>query len=245
MSRMSTYVPDKGYSVGRSSYPDLKGVEQYVASAIVADQVATLCLEFDTTVAKNGDHLTVNEGIRSRPRQDYLYGLFRRGIGALAATPYNSTHDASRGSALDFGITMANGENRALTQAEFDWLHARGPLRGIQWTGRLFSRVEQWHHNGGYAYTLPPILDAPLPGTANVHDTEEDDMTPDERKMLKEVHDYVKGLHNTITDKERGVSSRVARVLDDTQFIRREFVVEGRGVRDRLASILTKVKGGN
>lgn len=152
------------YSVGKSSYPDLKGVEQYVATGDVAAQVASLCFEFDTQVAKGGDRLTVNEGIRSRERQDYLYALFLSGRGALAANPYTSTHDHTRGSALDFGVTMPNGQNRALSQAEFDWLHAQAPKRGIRWTGAGFSRVEPWHHNGGYDATLPPITGVNLPG---------------------------------------------------------------------------------
>lgn len=152
------------YSVGKSSYPDLKGVTQYVATAEIAAQVASLCYEFDTQVANGNDRLTVNEGIRSRARQDYLYGLYLSGRGALAAYPYTSTHDHTRGSALDFGITMPNGQNRALTTAEFAWLHARAPLRGIRWTGANFSRVEPWHHNGGYPATLPPIKGVNLPG---------------------------------------------------------------------------------
>lgn len=154
------------YSVGKSSYPDLRGAEQFVATAEIAAQVASLCYEFDTQVAKGGDRLTVNEGIRSHERQDYLYDQYLHHGGALAATPYTSTHDATRGSALDFGITRPDGSNRALTQAEFDWLHARAPQRGIRWTGAGFARVEQWHHNGGYAASVAPIPGVNLPGEA-------------------------------------------------------------------------------
>lgn len=190
-------------SVGRSSYGELNGVEQFVATQEIADQVASLCYEFDTTVAHDGDRLTVNEGIRSRERQTLLYGQYLRG-GVLAAYPFTSTHDASRGSALDFGITSASGVNRALTQGEFDWLHARGAARGIQWTGRYFARVEQWHHNGGYAAQVPPIAGVnrpgePFPGI-------EDDMTPEQdarqqriEKMLTELAPVVKALQ-TKTD---------------------------------------------
>lgn len=152
------------FSVGKSSYPDLRGVTQFVASAVVAAQVASLCYEFDTQVAKGGDRLTVNEGIRSRARQDKLFNDYLYHGGALAANPYTSTHDHTRGSALDFGITRPDGSNRALTTAEFNWLHARAPLRGIRWTGAGFSRVEPWHHNGGYASSLPPITGVNEPG---------------------------------------------------------------------------------
>lgn len=153
------------YPVGKTSYPDIKGQMQYVASLAIANQVASLCYEFDTQVAKNGDRLTVNEGIRSRDRQNYLYYVvYLQQHGALAASPYTSTHDASRGSALDFGITDKNGNNRALTQAEFDWLHMRAPYRGILWTGANFARVEPWHHNGGYVAVVDPIPGVNLPG---------------------------------------------------------------------------------
>ncbi len=155
------------YSVGKSSYPDLRGQTQYVATAEIAAQVASLCYEFDTQVAKGGDRLTVNEGIRSRERQNYLYyTVYLQQHGALAAYPYTSTHDHTRGSALDFGITRPDGSNRALTSAEFDWLHRQAPRRGIRWTGASFIRVEPWHHNGGYAAELPPITGVNLPGAA-------------------------------------------------------------------------------
>lgn len=159
------------YPVGKSSYPDLYNEMQYVASLAVANQVASLCYEFDTQVAKNGDRLTVNEGIRSIERQILLYNRYLHQGGALAATVYpgpppkgTSTHDPSRGSALDFGITSADGVNRALTQAEFDWLHMRAPYRGILWTGANFVRVEPWHHNGGYVAVVDPIPGVNLPG---------------------------------------------------------------------------------
>lgn len=163
-----------GFSVGKSSYGDLKGVEQFVATQDIADQVSSLCFEFDTQVAKNGDRLTVNEGIRSIERQILLYNEYLYHGGSLAAKVYpgpppegTSTHDPSRGSAIDFGITDKNGNNRALTDAEFTWLHANCSRRGIRWTGANFSRVEQWHHNGGYTASLPPITGVRRPGTTN------------------------------------------------------------------------------
>ncbi len=169
------------YPVGKSSYPDLKGQTQYVASLEVARQVASLCYEFDTQVAKNGDRLTVNEGIRSRERQMYLRTQYLYHGGALAAYcsydprpegTWTSTHDASRGSALAFGITDRNGNNRALTPAEFDWLHGRAPRRGIAWTGANFIRVEPWHHNGGYAASVAPIVGVNLPGEPIVKESQ-------------------------------------------------------------------------
>lgn len=192
------------YSVGKSSYPDLKGIEQFVASLDVARQVASLCYEFDTQVAKNGDRLTVNEGIRSRARQDYLYyTVYLKEHGALAAYPYTSTHDETRGSALDFGITDRNGNNRALTQAEFDWLHARAPKRGIAWTGANFIRVEQWHHNGGYPATVAPIAGVNAPGDPIVKESQRPSA-----EVVEETEDIVKITY--ITKKVGGKDVRYA-----------------------------------
>lgn len=162
-----------GHSVGKSSYGDLRGVVQFVASLIVAMQVASLCYEFDTQfpgARARGDRLTVNEGIRSKRRMEILraawehYLAYGSPYAALAAALYFSTHREEIGTALDFGITTKGGGNRAMTAAEAAWVHEHGPARGIVWTGRLFNPQESWHHNGGYAYTLPPINGVNLPG---------------------------------------------------------------------------------
>lgn len=161
------------HSVGKSSYGDLNGIVQFVASLIVAAQVASLCFEFDTEfpgARTRGDRLTVNEGIRSKRRMEILraawetYQRYGTPWAALAAKLYLSTHRQEIGTALDFGITQKDGSNRAMTAAEAQWVHDNGPRRGIVWTGRLFNPQESWHHNGGYAYTLPPIVGVNLPG---------------------------------------------------------------------------------
>jgi hypothetical protein len=164
--------------VGRSSYDDGTSTSPYrkmqvVATAFIALQVASLCYEFDTLfpgARSRGDRLTVNEGIRSRPRQRALrmaWELYKAGMGpwaALAAALYYSTHDETRGSAIDFGITMANGQNRALTVAEAAWVDANGPRRGILPTGMSFNPQERWHKNAGYAWSVAPIKGVNLPG---------------------------------------------------------------------------------
>ncbi|MFJ3383990.1 MULTISPECIES: hypothetical protein [unclassified Curtobacterium] len=166
------------FPVGVSSYDDDSatsphGKTQTVASAVVAQQVASLCYEFDTEfpgAAERGDRLTVNEGIREKPRQVSLRAAWEhyRDYGspwaALAAALYTSTHRPEIGSALDFGITQADGTNRAMTEAEAQWVHDRGVRRGIVWTGRLFVPQERWHHNGGYVATIAPIAGVNQPG---------------------------------------------------------------------------------
>ncbi len=109
----------------------------------------------------------MNEGIRSRARQRALYQAWitykthGKPYATLAANPYTSTHDESRGSALDFGITTKDGSKPSSDAAEFDWLHTNGVKRGIRWTGANFRPVEQWHHNGGYPATIPDHLGTP------------------------------------------------------------------------------------
>lgn len=171
-----------GHSVGRSSYGDLKGVEQFVASLIVAQQVASLAYEFDTQfpgARDRGDRLTVNEGIRSKRRMEILraawetYQRYGTPWAALAAALYLSTHREGIGTALDFGITQEDGANRAMTAAEAAWVHARGVRRGIRWTGESFNPQESWHHNGGYHATVPPIDGVNRPGEPLYTDTKQ------------------------------------------------------------------------
>ncbi|MBT2502969.1 hypothetical protein [Curtobacterium sp. ISL-83] len=162
-----------GFSVGHSSLGELAGVEQFVSTPMVAEQVSSLAYEFDTQypgARARGDRLTVNEGIRSRARMRMLRAAWeqyqRNGTpwAALAAALYYSTHREEIGTALDFGITQKDGTNRAMTPDEAAWVHARGERRGIVWTGRLFNPQEQWHHNGGYAYSVAPITGVNRPG---------------------------------------------------------------------------------
>ena len=164
------------YPVGVSSFDDGSatsplGKMQYVGTAAAATQVRSLIVEFAATpFAADGDRLSVNEAIRERPRQKQLRDAWdayvargkRPPVASLAAVVYTSTHDPSRANALDFGITMANGKNRAMTTAEAQWVHDNGPRRGIRWTGRDFRPQESWHHNAGYPATVAPIPDAPV-----------------------------------------------------------------------------------
>jgi hypothetical protein len=162
-----------GHSVGKSSYGDLRGVEQFVSTPIVALQIASLCYEFDTQfpgARTRGDRLTVNEGIRSKARMRLLRSAWETFLrygtpwAALAAALYFSTHREEIGTAVDFGITQKDGSNRAMTAAEAAWVHGHGVPRGILHTGGSFNPPESWHHNGGYAFTLPPITGVNLPG---------------------------------------------------------------------------------
>lgn len=145
------------FSVGRSSYGDLRGVEQYVGSERMALQVLSIKVDFDQMKANegSGDRLSINEGMRSRPRQDLLYAEYRRNGYPVAAVPYSSRHDEVRnGNAIDVGVTTATGGNRALTAAEFDWLHQQVNRRGGTWTGVNFG--EPWHHEMATRSELVP-----------------------------------------------------------------------------------------
>lgn len=135
------------YSVGASSYGDLSGITQYVNSPRIAAQFKSLAYDYAKKFGANGDRLTVNEGMRSRPRQSLLYTEYLKTGYPKAAVPFTSRHDAVlHGNAIDVGVTQANGTNRALTSAEFDWMHEQAEQRGFTWTGRYFN--EPWHIEG-------------------------------------------------------------------------------------------------
>lgn len=134
------------YSVGVSSYGDRRGIEQFVTDARVALQVLTIIIKFNAFLrGKNrSGSLSVNEAKRTRPRQSYLWNN-RAALGVVVAAPFTSPHDeVNHGNAIDFGITMPDGSNRALYDDEWDTLHALVAAHGGDWTGRWFN--EKWHH---------------------------------------------------------------------------------------------------
>lgn len=159
------------YSIGPSSYGDLKGVTQYVNTQRIADQFNSMARDFDNKVAKNGERLSANEGMRSRYRQQYLWNN-RVALGVVVAPPFSSRHDeVTHGNAIDVGVTMANGQNRALTPDEFAWMHSEAEKRGFTWTGRNFG--EPWHIEGAtrgeqkLPYPNPRIANTPIPVQAD------------------------------------------------------------------------------
>lgn len=134
------------YSVGVSSYGDRRGIEQFVTDARVALQVLTIIIKFNTFLrGKNrSGSLSVNEAKRSRIRQMFLW-VNRFVLGVVVAKPFTSPHDELKhGNAIDFGITLPDGSNRALYDDEWDTLHALVAAHGGDWTGRWFN--EKWHH---------------------------------------------------------------------------------------------------
>lgn len=182
------------HPVGRSSFSDgsstsPRGKMQYVSTLIVARQVASLCYEFDTQypgALARGDRLTINEAIREDDRAIQLYEDYRRDPAhhPLAAFAQRwpriitTTHRSDIGTALDIGITRADGSNRAMTASEAAWVDRMGPRRGIRPTGNLFVRREPWHKNGGYGYTVPPIVGVNLPGEKFYTDIQKPEPTP-------------------------------------------------------------------
>lgn len=169
------------FPVGESSFDDGSstspfGKVQHVANEIDAQQVASICYEFDTTypgALERGDRLTINEGIREDDRAIQLYTDYVRDPAHHPLAAYASkgpprvittTHREDIGNALDMGITMANGKNRALTRDEANWVDTHGPRRGIRGTGNSFARPELWHKNAGFAFTVWPIIGVNLPG---------------------------------------------------------------------------------
>lgn len=133
------------FSVGLSSYPDLKGQEQFTNSQRIADQFWSLATEMQAFLPK-GWRLSVNEARRSRARQIYLWDN-RKALGIVVANPYTSRHDeVTHGNALDIGMTHGDGSNSTLPDAAWNELHTRAEKRGFTWTGRNFGEV--WHIEG-------------------------------------------------------------------------------------------------
>lgn len=147
------------FSIGPSSYPDLYGVEQVTATERIALQFLSMKVDFDQWKADqgSGDRLSANEGRRSEERCRYLWSN-RFVLGVVVAPPLTSRHYVSA-NAIDVGVTMANGQNRALTPEEFEWMHTQCELRGFTWTGVLFG--EPWHIEGGTRFEhFPPYPNA-------------------------------------------------------------------------------------
>lgn len=149
------------FSVGKSSFGDLRGVEQYVMSERIALQVLSTIIDFNAYLRSKGrsGSLSVNEGMRSRPRQSWFWAN-RFVLGIAVAPPFTSRHDeVTHGNAIDFGITMPDGSNRALYADEFTRLHQIVEGRGGTWTGVNFG--EPWHHEfATRAEAVPPYPDA-------------------------------------------------------------------------------------
>lgn len=161
------------FSIGPSSYPDLFGVEQVTATERIALQFLSMKVDFDQWKADqgSGDRLSANEGRRSEARCRWLWAN-RFILGVVVAPPLTSRHYVSA-NAIDVGVTMANGQNRALTPEEFAWMHTQCELRGFTWTGQHFG--EPWHIEGAtrpehfppYPNARELVANGPhLPGTA-------------------------------------------------------------------------------
>lgn len=149
------------FGVGTSSYDDLRGVEQFVASERMALQILSVKVDFDQWKADqgSGDRLSINEAKRSRARQSFLWAN-RVALGVAVASPFTSRHDEiAHGNAIDIGVTMADGRNRALTADEFNRVHGWVEQRGGTWTGVNFG--EPWHHEmATRTERLPPYPNA-------------------------------------------------------------------------------------
>lgn len=217
------------HPVGPSSYGALRGITQYVTDSDVAAQVNSLIYESAGAFA-DGGVLSVNEGVRPRRDQEIkraAWEAFVRGgpWAPLAAALYTSTHDESKGSGLDFGITLPDGSNRALESdpEAHAWVVSRGRQRGIRHTGADFRPTpESWHFNGGYPATIPPI------------DPEEFDMTPNEKKQLAAVLDAV---NKTKTAQGR-IERRQVLILDAVDKIK---VAVG-DIRDKVFQLVKATK---
>lgn len=141
------------FSIGPSSYQDLRGVDQLIATERMALQFWSVKVDFDAWMAKRGrtGRLSANEGFRPKERCLFLWNN-RFALGIVVAPPLTSRHYKNP-NAIDFGITEPMGMNRALAPDEFAELHRLVELRGGTHTGRNFG--EEWHHEMA---TRPEVL---------------------------------------------------------------------------------------
>lgn len=122
-----------GYSGGGGAGGPLVGRYNLVAGADQALQAMNAAFQ-----QKFGYNIKINEGGRTRARQQELYSLYRAGRGNLAARPGTSLHESGR--ALDLGGAFQNAGS-----AEHRWLQANAGRWGYKWTGKNFKQFEPWH----------------------------------------------------------------------------------------------------
>jgi len=114
----------------------------------------------------------ITEAGRTRARQEYLYAQYLAGrLVAYAARPGTSKHEGGR--AVDM----------VTSSAAHAWLITHGRAHG--WTRPLLraAKPEPWHWE--HSITIDQHL---TDDTTPVTPIEEDDMTPDQARMLEEVH---------------------------------------------------------
>lgn len=152
------------FSIGPSSYPDLFGVDQLTATERIALQFLSMKVDFDQWKADqgSGDRLSANEGFRPASRCRYLWAN-RFVLGIVVAPPLTSRHYVSA-NAIDVGVTMASGQNRALTPDEFAWMHEQCERRGFTWPDWAKTAPEPWHIEGG---TRPEVV-PPYPNAREI-----------------------------------------------------------------------------
>jgi hypothetical protein len=240
------------FSIGPSSYPDLFGVEQVTATERIALQFLSMKVDFDQMKADegSGDRLSANEGRRSKERCYYLWNN-RAALGIVVAPPLTSRHYVYA-NAIDVGVTTASGGNRALTPAEFDWMHTQAERRGFTWTGRNFG--EPWHIEGGTrAEILPPYPNArdlvsagpriktttpaapqPAPTPLNGDDDMARLVTVAGTGPLNGTIALVDGLRAVRRTKDAGVAYRLGRVNGD--------LLPGQNTEAKIRARLTELK---
>lgn len=105
---------------------------------------AAAYLAMKADAKKEGVNITLTSAWRSSGVQAYLYDLFLRGLGNLAAPPGRSNHE--KGLAIDI-------------KTGIPWAQKNGMRYGWANTGMTFSQKEPWHFDyvGGYAPPQKPI----------------------------------------------------------------------------------------
>lgn len=195
-------------AIGKSSYHDFTrtsphGKMQYLQPEAGRQAVAMFNAVNKAAgyVTKDTPRFTANEGQRPQARCDELYAGYvaRRYAPPKVAYPYSSNHFP--GLAIDIGITMPDGSNRAMTGSERALLGNVMEDFGYLPDGLSFG--EQWHvgYHGRPKYIAPvgiKLDTVPKPAkkpTAPVVVTSEDE----EMALVKITGGTYKGVSLSVT----------------------------------------------
>jgi len=156
-------IPTTDYIQGISAASGISGERQRIDSRALPNLLAFAKAYRVAT----GLRMLINEGARSRPRQDYFWANQVK-LGITAARPYTSNHDEIlHGNAVDIG-----GLVQFYGSSGQKWAAANGPRFGVRPTGLKFAVREPWHFDidliitaASAASTIPTEEDMPLNDT--------------------------------------------------------------------------------
>lgn len=126
-------------------------------------------------------------------------------------------------------------------------LHVSGRAIDTPWATSHRAIMAEYGFMFNYAYDVVHLEyerehDQHYNESAVIVETEEDEMTPEERKLLTDMAAKVDGIHKMIDDPKRGLRARLAQNLELTGIVADALVKPGNKIRERLATIINTLK---